>query len=282
MELMNFRKLLILLMAVLLLAAGTSIRASKIPADQVKVTTPVYKPDFSEFKPPLGKYEYSVSWNGIPAGSVDLELALNGSEYKITSNARSASGIDLVYRLRYHSESIVSAKTFRPLFSKYVSRENSRRKITELQFLPSGEISYMREDHHGKVERLRFQSDNFTLDPYSAAFLAISLKWEVGDKRLFDTFTGKSRYLIELTAVERTKIEVNGRTRDAFVIIPNVTKLTDTESPKKLREAKIYVSADNSHEILKVVSDLFIGSVQTIMESFTPSVSSAAPAGLPG
>jgi len=260
-----------------LLVAGTALHARKIPVDQVRVTTPVYTPELADFNPPKGLYGYSVSWNGIPAGSIELKVERDGPNYKITADARTAKGIDILYKLRYHSEAVLSADTLLPRESTYISHENSRRKITRLNFLPNGEIQSVREDRHGKIESMRFQADNFTLDPYSAGFLALSLEWKVGDTRRFDTFTGKSRYLIELTATERTRIVVNGKTREAFVIVPNITKLTESEPEKKMRGAKIYISADNSREILEIVSDLFFGSVKTKMDSFTAHSAAATP-----
>jgi hypothetical protein len=57
--------------------------------------------------------------------------------------------------------------------------------------------------------------------------------------------------------------------RKAIVISPNITKLTEEET-KKLRNARIYISMDNSREILKISSDLFFGTVDTDMVSFVP------------
>lgn len=262
----------LLLTAVLsaILTAGTAAWTKRIPLDQVKVSTPVYTPDFSEFAPKMGKYTYEVSWNGIPAGSIKLELDRKGADYEIRASARTAWYIDIFYQLRYWTEAVISAKTLRPKHSISLSRENSRRKETEVTFLPDGTIHAVRKDHKGRVKSLDFESDNFTLDPYSAAFLALSLHWDVGDKRQFDTFNGKNRYLIELTAVERTRIDTGGGPREAIVIVPTVKKLTDTDSKKKLKGARVYISTGADREILKISSDLFIGSVDTDMVEFSP------------
>jgi len=124
------------------------------------------------------------------------------------------------------------------------------------------------------VTTLKFDPDNFTLDPYSVGFLAMSQEWKVGESRRFDMFSGESRYLIEFTAVERTEITVNGALRQAIVLCPSVKKLTDTgkdSNDKKMRAARIYISADQSREILKISSDLLIGSVDTVMVGFSPT-----------
>jgi hypothetical protein len=87
-------------------------------------------------------------------------------------------------------------------------------------------------------------------------------------------FSGKSRYLVEFTAVEEAQVTVNGRTRSSIVLRPSVRKLTEPgedSEDKKLREARIYISADQPREILKISSDLLFGSVNTEMTGFSPA-----------
>ena len=263
--------LLIIIGTVLLVFQSLFLWAQSIPPGQVKISTPAYSPSPS-FKPLMGVYTYSVSWNGIPAARLELEVEKNGDDYKLKARAQTAKAIDLIYKLRYHSETVISTQTLMPKRSVSFTRANWREKRTELVFLPGGEIHSVERDQRGKEKTLQFDPENFTLDPYSAGFLALSQDWKAGDKRQFDTFNGKNRYLIELTALEQTEIFVGGRTRKAVVIRPNVKKLTDTDpDPKKLREARIYISTDDSREILKISSEVFVGSVNTNLESFTPA-----------
>jgi hypothetical protein len=231
----------------------------------------------------LGLYTYSASWNGIPAATLELEVTRNGEDYELKARAQTAKAIDIIYKLRYTSETVISAKTLKPKRSASYSRANSRVKRTELLFMPDGKIHSMEEDKRGKQKTVKFDPANFTLDPYSAGFLALSQDWKAGDMRQFDTFNGKHRYLIELTALEETEIIINGITRKAAVIRPTVKKLTSTDpDPKKLREARIYIATDDSRELLKISSEVFIGSVNTILVSFTPNGTlKAAPAAKP-
>jgi hypothetical protein len=251
------------------------LSAKKIPPDQVKITTPVYSPELSDFNPKLGRYTYTVSWQGIAAGAVDLSLNRAGDDYKITANARSSEVIDYVYTLRYRTEAFISSQTLMPRRSVSVTNENSRKKRIELEFLPNGEILSVYTNHHGKRNSIQFNPGNFTLEPFSTAFLALNMDWKIGDKRQFDIYNGRNRYLIELTAVDQTDITINGKTRKTIVISPDITKLTDAET-KKLRNARIYISADNSREILKISSDLFFGTVDIDLTAFRPAKTRAA------
>ena len=266
-------RLLVLLAAIVFLQAGPVI-ADDISPEEVEIVTPVYAPEPGFFEPKFGKYTYSVSWQGIPAGTLEMNLERQDEYYRVRATARTNRFVSMFYKLRFTTEALVSATTLYPKTSVYNNRQNDRRENTEIHFLPDGEIHSVHEDRRGRKNELRFEPNNFTLDPFSAVFLALSLKWEVGDTRQFDTFTGKGRYLVELTAIEQTSIQVQGSWRDAIVISPRVRNLTDTDSfddDDRLHEARIYVSTEPSREILRISSDIFVGTINTRMVSFTPS-----------
>lgn len=251
-----------------------------ISPELVKVTTPSYKPGPARYKPRLGTYEYSVSWEGITAASCTLTVGERDGTYVIDAAARTYSGVDLLYKLRYEAIGRLSATDLYPISLSIDHRENSRHKNIEMSFDPrQGSIKAVRSKGENDPDKkiLAFTPQNFTLDPIGAAFLARTLDWKVGDSKQFDVFNGKSRYFIVLTAVERTTIDFKGESRKVIVITPKVRNLTTTKPTSKLREAFIYVSDDDARDILKIVSSVFIGSVYTELESFTPQDSRGTP-----
>lgn len=246
----------------------------------VKVTTPLYKPDTRSFKPKLGKYEYTVSWQGIPAASCTLTVSESDGQYHIDAAARTYSGVDLLYRLRYEAKGTLDQEDLRPRSLIINHDENSRHKNIDIKFPESsGAITAVRSKSPEDPDKkhVAFTPDNFTLDPIGAAFLARSLPWELGQSRDFDVFNGKSRYLITLTAVRRATISFQGEQRKVFLISPRVRNLTTTKPRAKLREAFIYVSDDADREVLKIESSVFIGTVLTELDSFTPANQDASP-----
>lgn len=266
----------------LALALGTmTARADDYIAPHlVKVSTPLYKAQTNKFRPRLGTYEYTVSWQGIPAASCTLTVDEKNGKYLIEAAARTYSGVDLLYRLRYVATGTLDATTMQSERLVINHDENSRHKNITMHFDESGEkISAVRskgpEDPDKKL--VSFEPNNMTLDPIGAAFLARTLPWEVGQSRDLDVFNGKSRYFITLTAVEKTSITHQGETRKVIVITPRVRNLSTTKPRSKLREAFIYVTDDDQHEVLKIVSSVFIGSVTTELDSFTPAVEGHSP-----
>ena len=263
-------KLLLRIVFLLFVGSIGAAYADELTADQVSVTTPIYRPEFSDFEPALGTYTYVVSWQGIPAATASLSVAQDDMYYHLTSTARTYSGIDIFYKLRYFAEGTISSFDLTPVKTVIDQRENSKIKNTEITFHEDGETEVVRTSNKPETNTLKFKPNNFMLDPFAAAFLARSLRWEVGQSRQFDTFNGKSRYLITLTCSEKTTMKVNDEEREVWVITPSVKNLTSTKKSSKLRSAQIYITADKARELLQILSKVFIGSVTTELVSFKP------------
>lgn len=266
----GFSKYILLLILLCSFLPGVLIAEKQIEEPEtVKIITPVYQPDFS---PALGTYTYTISWQGIPAAKVQVGVEREGLSYKIWTKLKTYSAIDLFYKLRYSADAKLSVVDFAPIQSVYRAQENSRIKEAELTFM-NGEIHAIRRSKGRDPEYKRFSTHNFTLDPFSAGFIARGIDWEVGKTNVFDAYNGKSRYLISLTATDKRILKVNGIERSVWVIEPRVEKIGDT-GKSKLRQAKIYLTDDSFREILEIESEVFVGSVRTALEKFQPSTQS--------
>jgi len=257
----------------LVIQIGIVLADDYISPELVKITTPQYKPEATGFAPRLGVYEYSVGWEGINAASCSVTIDRRGDTYVVDAAARTYSGVDLLYKLRYEAIGTISARDLTSINLSIDHQENSRRKNIEIDFSPQlRTINAVRSKGTADPDKktLSFVTDNFTLDPIAATFLARSLVWKIGDTRHFDVFNGKSRYFISLTAKERSTIRYKGESRPVIVITPQVRNLTTTKPRSKLRQAFIYVSDDAYREVLRIESAVFIGRVITELESFKP------------
>ncbi len=244
-----------------------------IAPDLVKVTTPLYRPANAKYKPRPGVYEYSVGWEGITAASCSLTVREEKGRFLIEAAARTYSGVDLLYKLRYEARGVLDSDNLSSISLSIDHKENSRHKTIEMKFEPNfGLIKADRQtgDIAANQKHVEFTPNNQTLDPIAAAFLARSLDWKVGDSRDFDVFNGKSRYFITLTAVDHKVIKFRGQERTVFVISPRVRNLTTTKPRSKLREAFIFVTDDDERDILRIESSVFIGSVSVDLESYSP------------
>lgn len=251
-------------------------KADFIPPSAVVVRTKAYQPQSTNF--PRGTYQYSVSWEGIPVGSASVKVASTYRDGKkmldVEASARTGSVIRLFYALQHISKSIFSAEQLRPIEFHSKQVENSKLQMVDISFQPDGNIKATNFKKKGSkeptTEEIDFKSENATFDPISAAFLARSLPVDPQEELSFDVFNGKHRYLIGFRVLGRETIRVAGKDYDAFKVEPSVKKLTDTDGEKRLRKAYIWVSTDPSREVLKLESEVFLGSVNAKMVSFVP------------
>lgn len=264
---------ILLLLVLPVLGSAIGALAEETPADEVKVNTPLYFPaenlNFRE-----GTFFYEVAWEGIPAAQAEVSVRERNGLYEVYLSAKTNSFVDVFYKLRYAAAGSLSSEDYSPGYLFIDQRENSRITKASLEFSDDGRIrsQLSKKKSSGlRFEEFNFDSENFTLEPLSAAFLARSLDWEPGVERSFDTFDGKSRYLISLKCIKETTVTINGSERPVWVVEPKVTNLGKNEKSKKLRKAYLYVTADKYRDVLQLESEVFVGSVTTKLTKFVPS-----------
>lgn len=262
-----------LLCLLALLARGAELRAADdyISPEQVVVSTPPYRASFAHFAPRLGTYTYAGTWKGIPAVDIGITVGQDERHYHVVVVVRTAKWMDFFYKLEYRADALISSFDLLPVTASVEHRENESLRTTRLDFTDAGEIVSVRSQAKSPDKVLRFKPGNFTLDPFSAAFLSRSLDWQVGDTNSFDVFTGKYRYRVDLSAVERASLPFAGVPRDVWVVSPKIDNLTSGKKNKKFREAKLYVTADDARDVLEIVTEVFVGNITVRQVSFTPS-----------
>ncbi|NDC38011.1 MAG: DUF3108 domain-containing protein [Proteobacteria bacterium] len=241
------------------------------PVRYVELSTPQYQAYEAPFEPQMGTYTYEVSWNGIPAAEATLTVGAEDLRYRLVAVARTYAPINMLYDLQYRAEGIIDASDMSSLHTSISQKENSREKRIEMSFRQGGEVESVRTQPNKPPQITKLDTNNMTLDPFGAAFLARGLRWEVGETKYFDTFNGKIRYLIALTAEGKETVKVNGQKRSCWVIVPTVRKVNSDEPPHKLRRAKIFLTDDPQREVVKIVSEVFIGAVTTKLIRFESS-----------
>ncbi len=250
----------------------SSARAEYIEPGKVVVETSDYKPAKRDFD--RGTYHYEISWQGLPVAKAQIVVgeATQGNRLMMNVKASAKTGdfIDVFYRLRFSSESLFEAESFRPVRFESYQKENSREKLREVTFGPDGSIKADYVKNGEQRPPISFKSENATFDPISAAFLARSLPLNTGDSHSFDVFNGKHRYLISFEVKGLEVLTLEGKEYRAYKVIPLVQKLTDSEGEKRLKKAAIWISADDSREVLKLESKVLVGKVNAKLVRFEP------------
>lgn len=207
---------------------------------------------------------YQASWNGIPIAKAKIHTSLvwrGGKKfYQVKVRARTFKYLDPFWKMRDSIESIFEADTLRPHRYTFRQRENRKRIDTTALYDHESKKWVVRRQKRHKVRQFEFMSRN-TLDPISATYFVRSIDFEVGDRIQLEVFGGKSRYLVILDVVGEERIRVKAGLFNAYKIIPRVINLSRSGYARRVRQVTVWMSADQKRRPLRIISDVFIGSV---------------------
>lgn len=268
-----------LLLSIIFIGTSTvflnaAVAAADSSSAEAKKVVEAEKIEIAEPNLPSGVYSYKVAWQGIPVAKAKISVerdSVNGKDfYHVTADAKTVRGIDWMYKLRHRSESLFHADTFEPVKFQFRQKENRRKKFREIYFQDDGSVQAKRWKNGKQREDTDFATTGQTFDPVSAAFLARSVPISVGKSVSIDVFNGKDRYLIAFNVIKKEMVKVKGKKRLAFKVVPVVTKLTTSKKDKRLKSATLWLSADKKRDILKMKSEVVVGSVSAELVSFYP------------
>lgn len=193
---------------------------AKEPADEEGKKNEDKPPKFTaeqiERAYPVGeRLTYNVSYAGIHAGTAVLEVhdkvRYKGREcFRVRSQADSARGISLIYKVEDRMQTYVDAKTLEPLRSDQKMREGSRRKEQYVLYAPADRTACYHKKKDGKFV-LRRKHTNV---PYgvqgslSALFFLRTMKLELGKSYEMTILTGRRITKGVFTIAERKKIKI--------------------------------------------------------------------------
>jgi hypothetical protein len=184
--------------------------------------------------------------------------------YEVKVFASTWKYLELIFKMRDTIESVFDPENARP--HNFIFRQRENRKVIDTQARFDAHKMKWRvlRQRGAKVRQYEFGSPH-TLDPISAVYLARSAEFSVGDRIEMEVFGGRSRYLVSLDIEEREPISAMGKTVEAYRIVPKVVNLTRAGYAGRMRQATVWISADEKRTPLKMVSQVFIGNVSIEM-----------------
>ena len=255
------------LVAVLFLWQPTAVVAQETQPVEGKQTS-------STFKPPLGKYVYTIIWGNSKVAEATVTVDAEKDHYRVTADTKTTKAIDRIYKIRYKGEGLIASDDYAAVRTILEERTRARKIRTEITYAESGEIETVRVRTKKKKEprkkTTKLAGDDETLDTFSAVFLARSFDWRVGLKENLKVFDGKKNYLVTLNCVDTAPFTHRDAEIECWVIVPSVIDLSKPKQKSKFSKTVIYISADPSRHILKLQTKASIGTVKATMERFVP------------
>ena len=235
--------------------------------------------DSAGFEPVLGTYSYLVDFNNMRIGTIDLTINRDNDLYKVQVFAKTINMFDRLYKIRYRGEAVIDSNPFAPVQTRVQQQVRTRERATTTTFQPGGAIKTQeRKSDDGEVEyeTRNIQPDRFMLDPFSATYLARGFDWKAGMEKIFDVFPGKAQYEIRLKCERLVMLDMGGYKRPAWVITPTAVNLDPekrAEASRKPQAAlKLYLSADEQKDVLKIEASHMLGNLTVLLDRFEPSL----------
>lgn len=255
---------------VAMIVAGAWLAGAPSQAGEATIkpeNVPVYSPKFYPFDR-SEKEIYRATWNGMfsvaTAEVTTTSKLIDGKKvYHVQVDAKTSKALDLIWKMRDVITSTFDGKTLLPSHYHFSQRENSRIIDTEAKLdVSTKRWAVNRQQNGKKTKNYQFDSQN-TFDPVTAVYLARSVDFKIGDKLYFKIFGGRYHYLLELFVEKKENVELpSGKTVEAYKILPQVQNLKKTGYANRLREAAIWISADERRLPIKLSSKILFGSVQ--------------------
>lgn len=236
----------------------------------VQIPTLVYSPEVLDIQ--LGRYDYDISWQGLPVAQSSIAVSYYDAPhnlfYYVQVLVHTSKLIRWAYKLQHLSESIFAHGNYKSVSFQSQQFERKKENVRKVDFDNTG-IVRSENWKNGKLERaLEFDGKGQVCDPISAAFLARSLPMNVGEKIQVDVFNASHRYLITFNIVAKEQIIIGNSYREAFRVVPEIRKLTDTKGLDKFKSAVLWISTDYRRDVLKLESSVWIGSVTAELKQF--------------
>jgi len=229
-----------------------------------------------EFNPRLGTFYYVIHWVDSKVADATITIDRDGEYYRMIADEETTKFLDRIYRIKYRGETVIRTQDLAPV-ETVINQERGKNKQTEqIRYDANGKaevvISKAGPDAPLKHESYLINEETFAIDIFSAIFLARSFDWKENESQQFDVFLGRKRYLLTLDCIGKTVFKESKINIDAWVIRPSVLKQNDPNAEIRHSKARVYLSADKSRDLLKIKTNIGLGTVKMKLIRYEPNL----------
>ncbi len=213
---------------------------------------------------------YTYGWSGITAATSEAyfhrgdqqTFVLEGKAHTV-GLARILWKFDLTYR------SMVNAQTLRPLETHQIETARGKRVETNLKFSSAGVSGTRTEGNRTTPTVKDFAMEN--LNDLHSVFLYLRSQ-PLRDHSVYRVavYPANSAYVATLTVLGREHLRVRSGNYNAIKMdlkLQRVNKKNELEPHRKFKRATIWLSDDNDRVLLRIESQIFVGTVTAELQS---------------
>jgi len=223
---------------------------------------------FPELRPARATYAYG--WSGITAATSEVYFHRGDQQTLVLEGRGRTVGLARVlWRFDLNYRSVANAETLRPLETHQVETARGKRVETNLKFSDEGVSGSRLESNHATPALKDFTLEN--LYDLHSAFLYLRSQ-PLRDRSVYRVavYPANSAYVATLTVVGREHVRVRAGNYNAIKVdlkLQRVNKKNELEPHRKFKRATIWLSDDNDRVLLRIESQIFVGTVTAELQS---------------
>jgi Protein of unknown function (DUF3108) len=241
---------------------------SRGATDWISTLTHDPRGNFPDLRP--GHATYVYAWSGITAGTSDVSFRHGEQQtFILEGKGRTVGLARVLWRFDLSYRSVANAETLRPLEAHQIETARGKRIETNLKFSNDGVNSRRFEASHATPTVKDFAWEN--LYDLQSVFLYLRSQ-PLRDHNVYRVvvYPANSAYLATLTVLGRERLRVRSGNYNAIKMdlkLQRVNKKNDLEAHRKFKRATIWLSDDNDRVLLRIESQIFVGTVTAELQS---------------
>ncbi|MDQ6625832.1 MAG: DUF3108 domain-containing protein [Verrucomicrobiota bacterium] len=256
-----------LLSFVVLLAAA----ASALAAESWEATVSPFAPgSFPELRPLRAKYNFG--WNGVTAATGDIRLARTGiGRFELEASGGTLGFARSLWPYDVKHMGVSDVHTLRPIEVAEVETFRKKEVTTKAIFTPE-QATTVQEERHGSAVKSKTRGFTFpNIFSVDSALLYLRTQpLKEGSVERVVIYPATSAYLATISVIGHEQITVPTGKYDAIKIdlqLNKIGKKHELQPHKKFKHATIWLSNDADRLILRVETQVFIGTVFAELQS---------------
>jgi len=224
--------------------------------------------NFPDLRP--GHATYAYGWSGITAGTSEVSFRHGEAQtFVLEGKGRTVGLARILWRFDLSYRSVTNAQTLRPVEAHQVETARGKRIETNLKFSNDGVNSRRFDGNRATPTVKDFAFEN--LYDLQSAFLYLRSQG-LRDHSVYRVavYPANSAYVATITVLGREHLRVHSGNYNAIKMdlkLQRVNKKNELEAHRKFKRATLWLSDDTDRVLLRIESQIFVGTVTAEMQS---------------
>lgn len=214
---------------------------------------------------------YHFSWSGIVAVELKTSIEKRDGFYHLLIDARTKPAIDVLWKMR-DKMTIITSTELIPKYYQFIIREGKYQRDVEIDFDFQKNIATGKRFNpkNGRTYT-RIVEAKGLLDPISAILFLRRQPLNLNDVYIVKVFDGRLLYDLKYEVVGREKIKTYRGELWTKTVVPSLERTSENpeDVTKRVSHVLMYLTEDESHDIVQIESDVFIGKVKVKLTNKT-------------